>query len=66
MFIPPVSELGFAVLTDDQIATLANQYQASYVIMETHKRSRPTRFTKVYPTDGEANESYAVLKITPP
>ena len=66
VFIPPVSELGFAVLTDDQITTLANQYQASYVIMETHKRSRPTRFTKVYPTDGEANESYAVLKITQP
>ncbi len=65
VFVPPVSEFGYAVLTDEQLIALANQYGARYVIFETHKRSRPTQLQQVYPTRDESNASYAVYKIPP-
>ncbi|HTN75654.1 MAG TPA: DUF6798 domain-containing protein, partial [Pirellulaceae bacterium] len=63
VYIPPVSEFGFAVLSESQIKQLANKYGASYVIVDKHRYSRAMALPLVYPTAGNENESFAVYRI---
>jgi hypothetical protein len=58
-----LANYGFARLTDGQIIALAERYDATYLLVERVKASRPTGLVLVYPLADAENSEYAVYRI---
>lgn len=61
VFAYPVNRFGYAALSDEQMAALANRYDASFVILDNSPRMPPWK--KVYPLLDETNDTYAVYEV---
>lgn len=49
--------------SDADLVNLANQYGASYIVMQRTPATRPVRLQRVYPDVADENRSYAVYQV---
>jgi hypothetical protein len=52
-----------AAFTDQELAALARQYGARYIIVDQTRARREIRLPRLYPLVGEENPSFAVYRV---